>query len=136
MKQIRYTQIRVVHESDPQAFQDEFNHAQIELKSKKPEVLKMDITSDGMVAIIQYEVETEEPENAKDEVSLMGVHLTCGNCPRFEPMRNKDGSVNRTAKRGKCFLEPYTTCETDVVHCEWFCKKYLKGEIEVRSEIK
>lgn len=134
MKQSKYQQIRVIESKDPTEFQDEFNKAQQELASLKPETI-YDIT-DGYRAIIQYEVETSVPENAKDEVHLMGVHLTCGNCPRFEPMRNKDGSVNRTAKRGKCFLEPYTTCETDVVHCEWFCKKYLKGEIEVRSEIK
>lgn len=130
MKQNRYAQIRVIHDEDPSKFQEKFNAAQVELQSQKPETIKMDITSRELVAIIQFIVETEEPENARDELSLQGINFTCKQCPKFEPRLNKDGSVNRTAKKGKCFLSDWAWADSSVTNCEWFCKKYLKGEIE------
>lgn len=128
MKQIRYTQIRVVHEKDPKAFQDEFNQAQIELKSMKPEIVKMEVTEDGIVGIIQYEVDHQEPENAQDEMDIQGLHFTCSDCPRFEPCRNNDGSIKKTSKKGSCILSDWT--RSDSMACEWFCREYLKGNIK------
>ena len=127
MRQSKYTQIRVVQSKDPEQFQTEFNQAQVELQSKRPETVKMEITQDGIVAVIQYEVEIEVAETAQDELRMQGLHFTCAECPKFEPVLNFDGSVKRTSKHGACFLEPRACRDSSV--CEWFCKQFLKGEV-------
>ena len=106
LRQSRYTQIRVVREKDPGQFQEAFNQAQVELQSKRPETVKIKITDDGMVAVIEYEVDVEVPETAEDELRVQGLCFTCENCPKFNPATNLDGSVKQTSK------------------------KYLKGEIQ------
>lgn len=128
MRQSRYTQIRVVREKDPGQFQEAFNQAQVELQSKRPETVKIEITDDGLVAIIQYEVDVEVPETAEDELRVQGLYFTCENCPKFNPATNLDGSVKQTSKHGTCFISDRT--RRDSIACEWFCKQYLKGEIQ------
>ena len=127
MRQSKYTQIRVVQNKDPGQFQSEFNRAQIELQSKKPQTVKIEVTQDGIIGVIQYECETEVPETAQDELLMQGLHFTCEECPRFEPVLNLDGSVKRTSKQGSCFLEDRAWRDSCV--CEWFCKQFLRGEI-------
>lgn len=128
MRYSKYTQIRVVPEKDPKQFESAFNQAQVELQSKRPETVKIEITPDGYVAIIQYEVEVEIVETAEDELRQQGLRFTCSDCPKFEPRLNNDGSVMKSAKRGKCFLSDWTRCDSSA--CEWFCKQFLRGEIK------
>ena len=127
VKSNKYTQIRVVHSKDPTQFEELLNQAQVELQSMKPETTKMEFTPDGIVAIIQFEKEENHPENAQDEMHLQGVHFTCNECPKFNPALNNDGTVRRSSKKGKCFLQDIAFGDAPV--CEWFCKQFLKGEI-------
>ena len=126
MKRVTYSQIRVVEGDDAKTFQDEFNKAQTELKSMKPETIKLDL--DAWVAVIQFTVETEEPENARERFESQGVRFTCENCPRFQPMRNNDGSVKRTAVKGSCFKEAFL--RRDTVACDFFYAEVENGAIE------
>lgn len=126
MKRAKYQQIRVVLSKDPKQFQDEFNEAQIELAPLNPTTKKTEVTDDGLLAIIQYEVMVDIPEDARDELEMQGVYLTCADCPRFVPVRNNDGTIKRSAKHGSCFLEERT--RRDAKACEWFAKEYLKGD--------
>lgn len=128
MKQKIYKQIRVVQNKDPDQFQREFNEIQKELSHLKPETI-YDISADGYKAIIQYEVEVEEPETAQDEMSIQGFSFVCRECPKFKPVLNNDGSIRKTRKRGSCFLQE--RCWADSLACEWACKAYLRGELEV-----
>lgn len=122
MKQSKYQQIRVIESKDPAEFQAEFNKAQQELASLKPETI-YDI-SDGYRAIIQYEVETSVAESASDELALEGIRLTCADCPKFKPALNNDGSVRQTSKRGTCDVEPLTF--RDMPACDWLCRKVMR----------
>lgn len=122
MKQSKYQQIRVIESKDPAEFQAEFNKAQQELASLKPETI-YDI-SDGYRAIIQYEVETSVAESARDELALEGIHLTCSDCPKFKPVLNNDGSVRQTSKKGSCDVEPLTCRDSSA--CDWFCRKVMR----------
>lgn len=129
MEQKVYQQIRVIDRKDPEQFQSEVNRAQIDLAQFNPETI-YDI-SDGYKAIIQWKVTEDIPETAQDEMSLQGIHLLCGECPRFDPVKNNDGSVKRTSKRGTCFLSSH--CWADSPACEWACKAMLRGELEVQK---
>ena len=131
MKTNRYTQIKVITDTDPKEFERKFNETQIDLRAMNPETSKMEITQEGMIAVISYVVEQDVPESARDEMSLQGLHFTCRQCPNFNPVRNNDGSVRRTSKRGSCFLKEQAWADSSV--CEDFCKKYLLGEIKVRD---
>ena len=91
MKSSKYQQIRVIESRDPTEFQAEFNKAQQELADQKPETI-YDI-SDVYRAIIQYEVKVSVAESARDELALEGIYPTCGDCPKFQPVLNNDGSV-------------------------------------------
>ena len=122
MKQSKYQQIRVIESKDPTEFQTEFNKAQQELADQKPETI-YDI-SDGYRAIIQYEVNVSVAESARDELALEGIYPTCGDCPKFQPVLNNDGSVKQTSKKGSCDVEAWT-CR-DSVACDWFCRKVMR----------
>ena len=130
MKKNKYLQIEVVQNEDPVQFKEEFNKKQMELSSLRPETI-FDISTSLYKAVIQYEVVNEIPETATEEMSLQGLHFTCENCPRFEPALNNDGSIRQTAKKGKCFLKESTS--RDVPVCEWFCKQFLRGELEINK---
>lgn len=128
MKKIIKQKIRVVANKSPDIFQDEVNKLIDELAYLKPKV-EYDISSDIYKALFQFEETIEVPETAAEEVANQGLYFTCENCPRFEPALNNDGSIRQTAKKGACFLQEYT-CR-DAPACEWFCKQFLRGEIEV-----
>ena len=132
MKESRFLQIRVVESDNPIEFQSEFNRIQIELKSKRPKS-QFDISSDKYKAIITFEETEIIAETASDELYNQGLDFTCSQCPKFEPVRNNDGTVKRTSKHGSCFLRGRTTRTTAV--CEWFSREYLNGKIQIVEEV-
>lgn len=130
MKRIVKKKIKVVANKDPSQFQDEVNSIIDDLAYLKPSV-EYDISTDIYKALFQYELVEEIPETAQEECMKQGLHFTCNDCSRFEPMLNNDGTVKQTAKRGSCFLEHYTCRDSHV--CEWFCSELLKGNIAVKK---
>lgn len=132
MKRSSYSQFELVVDSDPVAFQDKLNKAEVRLSSKNP-ITTCDISSNTFKAIIQYEETKNVPETALDELTVQGLSFTCVNCPRFEPVLNNDGSVRGSSVKGSCFLESYLRKDTCV--CEWFAKEFLKGKIQIVEEV-
>lgn len=126
-KEKRWTKFEVVHEADPVKFRDKLNALNEELAIYRPKTT-FNITPEIYQAIIEYEMVETIPENAVEELEAQGIYFTCADCPKYEPELNMDGSVRRTSKKGKCFLSD-RQCR-DSIACEWFCKQYLKGEIQ------
>lgn len=134
MKETKYLQIRVVSNVDPEQFQDEFNKAQLELASKKPQST-YSIEGDSFKAVIQYEETKYVPETASDQAQLDGIQILCDECPHFERDKNKDGSPRMISKHGTC---PFCdSVRIDQNACEWFYRKVLLGEAKpIRKEAK
>lgn len=125
MKKRMYLQIRVVTNMDPEQFQNEFNAAQVELASKRPQST-FSIDGETFKAVIQYEEVKYIPETAKDHAQLDEISITCAECPYFERDKNKDGSPRMISKHGSCHLMECTRLDSDA--CEWFYKRVLAGK--------
>lgn len=127
MKRISIPQIKVVSETNAQAFEESVNEALRKLASKKPNVhFNMDM---GHCLYIMYEDTEEICENAEDELEKRGITLFCRNCPNFVWDRNKDGTIRRISKRGECHISTYGTTSQDTRACEYLCKAVLNGEL-------
>lgn len=128
LKRRRKQLIRVIACDNPEQFEHDVNLLHDELINTHYEV-EYNINSQIYKALFLIDHVEEIPESAQEELAEQGLSFTCEQCPRFEPARNNDGSVRQTAKKGTCFLSEFTTRESPV--CEWFCRQFLKGEIEI-----
>ena len=126
MRRDSYQQFIIVADENPEALTEKLNEKLRELKEKRPQV-----TFEGMIARICYTEEVRVCESLEDEYALKGVSLTCQDCPFFEPLLNKNGSVNRTAKRGDCQFAEYGTTSRDRLACERLFKMLNRGEIKL-----
>lgn len=102
------------------------NESLYNLRYKDPEV-----TFEGLIARISYHENEEVCEDLRDEYMLKGVRLHCQDCPFFEPLLNKNGSINRTAKRGDCRFAEYGTTSRDMGACERLFKMLNNGDVKI-----
>ena len=126
MKHDSYLQFIIVKDDDPEVLSDMLNEKLRELAGKSPEV-----TFEGMIARISYKQYITTPEDIQDEYAIKGVRLTCQDCPFFRPLLNKNGSINRTAKRGDCQFAEYGTTTRDMPACERLFYMLNRGEIKL-----
>lgn len=126
MRRDSYLQFRIIMADTVEELTKRLNSAFYELRQKEPEV-----EFDGLTARIRYKESELMPEDLREEYSLKGVDLHCQDCPFFEPLRNKDGSVNRAAKRGDCQFAAYGYTSRDAVACERLFMMLNRGEIKL-----
>ena len=76
--------------------------------------------SAGLLAFVEYEVETKVPQNAKDEYELLGESHKCIECPFY--VRPTDGRVKYT----KCPITNKLT-DADSWCCDSFYERLKRG---------
>ena len=126
MKHESYLQFVIVRNDDPETLSEMLNEKLRELAGKSPEV-----TFEGMIARISYKEYITTPEDIQDEYALKGVRLHCQDCPFFKPLLNKNGSINRAAKRGDCQFAEYGFTHRDAPACERLFYMLNRGEIKL-----
>lgn len=126
MRSDSYLQFRIIAADTFDELTEKLNAAMYELRAKDPEV-----EFEGHTARICYKESEMTPEDLRDEYAMKGVRLHCLDCPFFEPLRNKDGSVNRAAKKGDCMFQNYGLTWRDAPACERFYKMLNEGDLKV-----
>lgn len=126
MKRESYQQFAIVAADSAQSLTEQLNAKLMELKAKHPTV-----TFEGLIARIQYTETVSEAEDIEDEYELQGVHLTCQDCPYYEPILKANGEIDGRIKYGNC---PY--CETgrayrDSRACSTLFQKLNNGEVRL-----
>ena len=119
-------QFAIVQGDSAQDLTDKLNKEMWSLAGKGPEV-----TINGLMAVIRYS-ETErifdEPEDA---IAVTGLDITCQDCPFFKPIRNRDGSLNRVVKSGKCEFSKYGKAYRDGKPCMHLIETINRGEVRL-----
>ena len=126
MRHESYQQFAIVQGDTAQSLTDQLNAKLIELRDKRPTV-----TFEGLIARIEYFEDFRKCEDLIDEYEEKGVRLHCGDCPFFEPMRNKNGTINRAAKKGDCPFATYGFTSRDALACERLFKMLNDGEVRL-----
>lgn len=126
MRHDSYLQFRIITAGTVEELTDKLNSALYDLRAKSPEV-----EFDGLSARVRYKECEKHPEDLGEEYRLKGVDLHCIDCPFFNPMRNKDGSINRAAKRGECQFALYGITSRDACACEKMFEMINRGEIRL-----
>ncbi len=126
MRHESYQQFAIVAADSAQQLTERLNEKLYELKGKHPQV-----TFEGLIARISYNESVSIPEDLADQYELAGVNLRCGACPFFEPRRNVNGSVNKTAKKGACPCAPYGMTRRDSIACNRLFQMISSGEVKL-----
>lgn len=126
MRQVSYLQYAIITAETVERLTERLNAALYDLRDKEPQV-----QFDGLTARIRYTETENHPEDLTEEYSMKGVNLHCQDCPFFEPLKNKNGTVNRAAKRGDCIFSEYGTTSRDRVACERMFSMLNRGEIRL-----
>ena len=121
-----YQQYAIVAADSAQTLTEQLNAKLIELRGKNPTV-----TFEGMIARIQYTESEVVPESIEDEYELLGVRLTCEDCPFFTPSLKADGTEDKRAKMGGCpFMESKKT-DRRTPACEKMFRMLNEGRIKL-----
>ena len=126
MRRESYQQFAIVAADSAQSLTEQLNAKLFELKGKRPNV-----TFEGFIARIEYFEEYSKCEDLIDEYAEQGVRLTCQDCPFFKPLLNKNGTVNRAAKRGDCPFAEYGFTHRDAPACERLFLMLNNGEVKI-----
>lgn len=121
-----YQQYAIVAADSAQTLTEQLNAKLIELRGKNPTV-----TFEGMIARIQYTESETVPESIEDEYELLGVRLTCEDCPFFTPSLKADGTEDKRSKMGGCpFMESKKT-DRRAPACEKMYRMLNEGRIKL-----
>ncbi len=126
MRRDSYLQFRIITADTYDELTEKLNRVMFELRHKEPGV-----EFEGHTVRIRYKESELHPEDLTEEYRLKGVDLHCLDCPFFDPLRNKDGSVNRAAKRGSCRFATYGETSRDRMACEKMFEMLNRGEIKL-----
>lgn len=129
MKTERFKQLAIVKEDSAPLVEKKLN---AKLKELGDKVISIKFAEhDALCAYVEYEERQSVVETIEDEVSLRGCLFVCGDCPHFEPKRNRDGSVDARAKRGGCPFSKYgqTFCTSHA--CEVLYRQIENGEVRL-----
>lgn len=124
MKEQSYQQFCIVQADTATILSERLNSKLLELKDKNPTV-----EFDGMTARICYTEHIDVPEDLSEEYHLKGVHLTCSQCPFFEPIEKEDGTPDARRKWGKCPCASMGRAYSDGPACESLFEMLNEGEV-------
>ena len=124
MKAQSIQQFAIVQSDSAAQFEEELNARMRDLSKKCPKV-----KFDGLTAYISYVETVSIPESLADEYELNGARFHCEDCPEFQAILNKDGSVNRVIKYGECQFAEYRRTYKDSPACERLFELIKSGRI-------
>lgn len=124
MKRITYSRIAIISEKDATAFEASINSRLDELADCKPELI-MESVKDR-TAYIRYKVDEIIPESLTDRCELMGIKYHCWDCLYCKLKSNKDGTIDRRAKKAYCEQgKKYTLANSPA--CDTFYFELISG---------
>ena len=126
MRESSYQQYAIIQADSASLLTDRLNDKLRELKDKDPVV-----TFDGLSARICYTERFDVPEDMSDAWSLKGVHLTCSQCPFFEPIEKSDGTPDERRKWGICPCAKDGRACSDGPACDTLFRMINNGEVEI-----
>lgn len=129
MREQSYQQFAIVQADSATILTERLNEKLKELKDKEPTV-----EFDGNTARIRYVERFDVPEGLEDEWSLKGVHLTCNDCPFFEPTTKRDGTPDERMKWGKCPCAKNARAYCETPMCKSAFKMINEGVIKLCLE--
>lgn len=121
-----YQQYAIVTADSAQRLTEELNATLVRLRDKNPTV-----TFEGMIARIQYTEQETVPESLEDEYALLGVKLTCEDCPFFTPALKLDGTEDLRSKMGGCPFNESKRTDRRRMACERLYEMLNDGRIKL-----
>ena len=117
----------IVRETQAHQFEARLNETLFSLRDKTPTVTFSE-TGDYMTARIEYEdiIEREEAP-----VSETGYRFHCVDCPYFEHLLKKDGTVDERIKYGNCPSAQYGRTLKNSAACELLYRMIENGEVSL-----
>lgn len=125
-----YQQFVIVQADSAQQLTAQVNEELMRLRRKNPHV-----EFEGLIARISYSEDFIAPEELCDEYELIGVRLTCQDCPYFIPKKKTDGTPDLRAKVGDCphkaFGATMGRTSRDNKACETLYEAINSGEVRL-----
>ena len=128
MKNSTYKQFLTIRSTTTEDFNEKLNNVMKELMYKSPEVTFTE-RDDYLIAHIAYTEKINIPETIGDQYELQDIRFTCDQCPAFKPIRNKDGSINKSCKYGDCQHAEFGRTNKNSTACEWLYQMLYSGYI-------
>lgn len=117
----------IVRETSAASFEDQLNKTLEHLSDQNPKV-EFSETGDYMTARIEYEAKVEIPD---EPISERGYKFSCEDCPRFEHLLKKDGTVDGRIKYGNCPAAQYGRTLKSSPACDLLYRMIENGEVEL-----
>lgn len=117
----------IVRETEAHQFEERLNETFLRLKDKSPKI-EFSETGDYMNARFEYE---EQIERETVPVSESGYLFTCEECPCFEHLLKKDGTVDERIKYGNCDFAQYGRTLKKSKACEVLYRLIENGEVSL-----
>ena len=117
----------IVRETEAHQFEERLNETWAQLKDKSPKV-EFSETGDYMTARFEYE---EQIEREDVPVSEKGYKFVCEDCPCFEYLLKKDGTVDGRIKYGNCNFAKYGRTLKKMEACEMLYRLIENGEVSL-----
>ena len=117
----------IVRETEAHQFEARLNETLFSLRDKFPKVTFSE-TGDYMTARLEYE-EAIEPEVVP--VSETGYKFTCEQCPFFEHLLKKDGTVDKRIQYGNCPSAQFGRTFKNTTACEILYRMIENGEVSL-----
>lgn len=130
MRTSSFKQFDVIREEDPEVFTAKLNTRLRELRHNWPEV-KISEGDRYILAQISYTEHDRVPEDLGDVYEMQNVKFTCQDCPIFEPIQNRDGSLNLRVKYGKCPYAEFGRTYKEARCCDMMYTLLRNGKIQL-----
>ena len=130
MRTSSYKQFDIVREDSPEMFTEKLNEKMYERRNNWPEVT---FSEEGkwLIARISYIRHDQVPEDLGDVYEMMDVRFKCEDCPMFEPIHNKNGSLNMRVKYGDCPHSKFGRTYKDSRACDLLYMMLREGRIHL-----
>jgi hypothetical protein len=122
-------QYGIVRSDSASIFEEQLNARIREIDAINPNVKIMD-NGTNLTAVIEY-TDVYEKEEEKKELRETGIKLKCAQCPYYEPLRKKDGTVDARSRLGDC---PYAEVGRTYGHfdaCNVLYRMIMNGGIKL-----
>ena len=117
----------IVRETEAHQFEERLNETLFSLKDKSP-LVTFSETGDYMTARIEYEEQTEREDVP---VSETGYRFHCIDCPYFEHLLKKDGTVDERIKYGNCPSAKFGRTLKNSTACDLLYRMIENGEVSL-----
>lgn len=117
----------IVRETSAHQFEECLNQKLNELRDLTPTVTFSE-TGDYLIARIEYEDVVRVPDVPITET---GFRFTCEDCPNFEHILKRDGTIDQRIKYGNCPISKFGRTFKDTAACEVLYRMIEGGEVSL-----